>query len=106
MLTADGTSFSVSDRFITKIYREGTYPYIYLNNILRNPDGSFQAGTKIPLRVFNATDVQDIRWTLDGAAINPGPDGRYALTRSGTLKAVIFHSDGSTETLLKEIIIQ
>lgn len=106
VLTADGTSFSVSDRFITKIYREGTYPYIYLNNILRNPDGSFQAGTKIPLRVFNATDVQDIRWTLDGAAINPGPDGRYALTRSGTLKAVIFHSDGSTETLLKEIVIQ
>ena len=105
VLTADGTSFSVSDRFITKIFREGTYPYIYLNNIQRNPDGTFQAGTKIPLRVFNATDVQDVRWTLDGAAINPGPDGRYTLTRSGTLRAVIFHSDGSTETLLKEIII-
>ena len=104
--TADGTSFSISDRFITKIYREGTYPYIYLNNITRDPDGSFQAGTKIPLRVFNATDVQDVRWTLDGASINPGPDGRFTLTRSGTLKAVIFHTDGSTETLLKEIIVQ
>ena len=106
VLTSEGTTFSLSDRFITKIYREGTYPYIYLNNVSRNLDGSFQAGTRIPLRVFNATDVQDVRWTLDGKTINPGPDGRYALTRSGTLKAVIYHTDGSTETLLKEIILQ
>ncbi|MCR4824980.1 MAG: hypothetical protein K5849_06470, partial [Bacteroidales bacterium] len=104
--TEDGASFSTGSQFITKIYREGTYPYIYLNNITRNLDGSFQAGTKIPLRVFNATDVQDVRWTLDGASINPGPDGRFTLKRSGTLKAVIYHTDGSSETILKEIIVQ
>ena len=103
--TADGTSFSASDRFTTKIYREGTYPYIYLNNVPRNLDGSFQSGAKIPLRVFNATDVLDVRWSLDGVSVNPGPDGRYTIHKSGTLKAVIYHTDGSTETLIKEILV-
>ena len=104
--TGDRASFSVSVPLLTKIYREGIFPYIYLNNITRNLDGSFPAGTRIPLRVFNATDVQDVRWTMDGAAINPGPDGRYTLNASGTLKATILHTDGTSEILLKEIIVQ
>ena len=36
---ADATRFSVNGSFVTKAYREGTYPYIYLNQIQRNVVG-------------------------------------------------------------------
>ncbi len=104
--TSEHDRYSVGGSFITKMYRSGTYPYIYLSGVLRNADGSFPPGSRIPLRVFNATDVQEVHWSLDGIPITPGPDGRYTLERSGTLRARILHRDGSTETLLKEILIQ
>ena len=89
--------------FVTKVYRGGTYPYIYLSNVPRGSDGSFPPGSKIPLRVFNATDVQEVRWSLNGMRIAPEADGNYTLRRSGTLKAEIVHTDGTSEVIIKQI---
>ena len=77
-----------------------------MNGATRNVDGSFPPGSKLPLRVFNATEVQTVEWSLDGTPIVPEADGRYTLRRSGTLRARILHTDGTTETLVKEIIVQ
>lgn len=101
--TSERDRYSVGGSFVTKVYRGGTYPYIYLNNVPRGSDGSFPPGSKIPLRVFNATDVQEVRWTLNGLTIRPEADGNYTLRRSGTLKAEIVHTDGTTEVIIKEI---
>lgn len=98
--------YSADGAFTTKVLREGMYPYIYMNGATRNVDGSFPPGSKLPLRVFNATEVQEVRWTLDGAPITPEADGRYTLRHSGTLRAHVVHTDGTTETLMKEIIVQ
>ncbi|MBO6238850.1 MAG: hypothetical protein J6N50_08640, partial [Bacteroidales bacterium] len=81
-------------------------PYIYLNQIQRNVDGSFPAGSKIPLRVFNATEVEEVRWSLDGKRIEPEADGNFTLRRSGRLAAQILHTDGTSETIFKEITVQ
>jgi len=101
--TSEHDRYSVGGHFVTKLYREGTYPYIYLSNVPRGTDGSFPPDSKIPLRVFNATDVLEVRWTLNGATIEPGADGYYTLTRSGTLKAEILHTDGTSEVIIKQI---
>ena len=101
--TSELGRYSVGGSFVTKVYRGGTYPYIYLNNVPRGSDGSFPPGSKIPLRVFNATDVQEVRWTLNGRPVQPEADGNFTLTRSGTLRAEILHTDGSTEVIIKEI---
>ena len=101
--TSERDRYSVGGSFVTKVHRGGTYPYIYLNNVPRGSDGSFPPGSKIPLRVFNATDVQEVRWTLNGLTIRPEADGNYTLRRSGTLKAEIVHTDGTTEVIIKEI---
>lgn len=106
VLLDDGSRYSLSDTFVTKAYREGTFPYIYLSNTQRNVDGSFPVGSKIPLRVFNATEVEEVRWSMDGRTIQPEADGNYTLRRSGLLAARIFHTDGTTETIYKEITVQ
>ena len=97
--------YSVSDRFVTKMYRGGSYPYIYLNNTTRNVDGTFPLGTRIPLRVFNATDVEQIRWFFDGVRIQADGDGGFTLRRSGLLKAEILHTDGTSELIVKQITV-
>lgn len=98
--------YSVGGTFVTKVFHEGTYPYIYLSGALRNVDGSFPSGSQIPLRVFNATDVQEVIWTLDSMRIHPESDGLYTLRRSGLLRATILHTDGSSETIIKQITVQ
>lgn len=103
---AGSDRYSVDGGFVTKVLRKGTYPYIYLSSATRNVDGTFPAGSKIPLRVFNATEVEEVHWTLDGETILPEADGRYTLRRSGTLRARIIHTDGSSESLFKEITVQ
>ena len=97
--------YSVSDRFVTKMYRAGSFPYIYLSNTTRNTDGSFPHGARIPLRVFNATGVAEVRWFFDGAPIGTDADGGYTLRRSGLLKAEILYEDGSSEVIIKSITV-
>ncbi len=98
--------YSIDGGFVTKMLREGTYPYIYLSGATRNVDGSFPAGSKIPLRVFNAADVQEVNWTMNGIPVTPEEDGYYTLRWSGILRARITHTDGTSETLYKEITVQ
>jgi len=106
MITSQGgseSSYSASASFITKIYRSDTYPYIYLSSASRGKDGTFVKGTKIPLRVFNATDVAEVRWFFNGEEIKAGSDGYYTINKSGTLRAEILYSNGSYEFITKEV---
>ena len=104
--STDDGRFSVGGAFTTKFYRSGTYPYIYLNGAARNADGSFPAGSRLTLRVFNAVGVQEIRWFIDGERLVPETDGRNTLTRPGLLRAQILYADGTSESIFKQIEIR
>lgn len=104
VLSVDGEKlYSLSSSFSTKVYREDTLPYIYLTGVPRNEDGSFPYGSKIPLRVFNAKDVESVTWLYNGKAVFPGPDGYFTIVSSGALRARIQYKDGSTEVIVKQI---
>lgn len=102
----DGNTFSVTQDFRTKSMRYKIHPYIYLNPADRNEDGSFNAGTRIPLRVFNAENVNHTEWYFNSVRIQPGYDSSYTLSSSGCLKAIVFHADGSTDVIIKEITLK
>jgi len=101
----DGSYFSTSGSFTTRIYRSGIFRFIYLGNEGRNKDGSFKAGTTIPLVVYNSVD-EKVEWSFNGRQINAGADGLWTIPDSGTLKAEIRTADGSKETIVKEILIR
>lgn len=92
--------------FTTKSQYNGTYPYIYLTLAERVDGGAFVSGTKIPLRVFNASGSAGVSWTLNGEPVAPEGDGYYRLTRSGVLRADISLSDGSHDIIQKTISIR
>ena len=83
----------------------GGYPYIYLKNVKRNPDGTFPMGSRLPLRIYNAIGARDILWTFNGGWICPDKSGYYKVRKDGELKAVISWEDGSKDVLVKEIKI-
>ena len=97
--------YSVRDAFITKYYRNDTHPYIYLNSADRNSDGSFMAGSKIPLRIFNAPGIQEVRWYFNGRLIEVGADGYYTINTSGRLRAEITYLNGDSEVIIKDIML-
>ena len=103
---AEDARFSVDESLTTKVYRDGSYPYIYLNGAMRNSDGSFPAGSRLTLRVFNAIGAQQVRWFFDGEPIVPEADGSSLLTRPGTLRAQIFYADGHSESIFKTITVR
>ena len=103
---AGGRNYSISGSFTTSAYRSGTFPFIFLPSTGRNQDGSFRAGTGIPLVIFNAPDAVATSWTFDGAGVTPGPDGLFALSRSGVLRAEAIRADGSREILVKEVTVR
>ena len=100
---SDGSSASVSSSFLTKVYRNDSYPYIYLKGSDRKADGRFEKGAKIPLRVFNAPKAAEVKWYFNGKRIQTGPDGYYSISEEGTLKAEMLLEDGSTDILIKEV---
>ena len=100
---SDGCAYSASGSFVTKVQLQNSYPYIYLKGSDRNSDGSFNAGARLSLRVFNATDAAEVRWYFNGREISVGADGYWTVTAPGTLRAEVFMDDGSTEVLVKEI---
>ena len=79
------------------------YPFIYLKYVARNDDGSFPAGTKFPLRLFNATDADGIVWKYDGEEISTGKNGYFTPEKSGVMTAEIYYGDGSKDIVSKEI---
>lgn len=95
----------VSQSFMTKRKQNTPAPYIYLANIKRTESGAFPLGSKLPLRLFNAIEAKEIRWTFNDEPVTVGPDCYYTVTRKGTLRAHIIWEDGSEEVVMKEINI-
>lgn len=100
-----GTIYSATDSFVTRIHREGIFRFIYLADVPRNPDGSFPPGTKIPLEVYNSVN-EDVTWTFNGSPVSVGEDGLWAIPGSGILKAEVTTSNGSTEIIVKELMVR
>lgn len=99
---AEGETASVS--FMTKKKPVVDWPYMYMGTQAQD-DGTFKSGSKIPLRVYNASGAASVHWTLEGKGICIGEDGFYTLSSGGILKAHITWDDGSTDVLMKEIIM-
>ena len=83
----------------------GGYPYIYLKNVLRNPDGTFPVGSRLPLRVYNAVKAVQVSWYLNGTRVRTDAQGYFTLTEGGMLKAVVTWEDGTEDVITKEIKI-
>lgn len=88
-----------------KIYREG-YPFIFLNTVKRNEDGSFPAGSMLPLVLLNANKFKAVEWYMDDRSIIADKNGYFKLTRSCKIKAVILYIDGSKEIIEKSIRVK
>ena len=92
--------------FMTKRKQNPAYPYIYLANVERTESGAFPVGARLPLRLFNARDAKEIRWTFNGDPVTVGTDCYYTIVRKGTLRAHILWEDGSEEVVMKEINVE
>lgn len=88
--------------FMTSRETPVSWPYIYLGKNAAGT-GTFKAGTKVALRVYNAADAEAVEWTFDGKATGPAGDGYFEVTRGGVLKAHVYWKDGSVDILEKVI---
>ena len=102
----DGQTFSKSVEFTTKSAMKGGRPFIYLNTAEKLKDGSLQAGSSVPLHVYNATDAKAVEWFFDDKRITPDTDGYWHPEKSGTLKAKVWYSDGSTDIIVKKLRVK
>lgn len=91
--------------FTTKRIYDG-YPFIFMNTVPRNGDGSVPEGSMVPLRVYNARNAASVDWYMGNTKISVGSDGYYHITSSGNLKAIIHWKDGTKDVLMKEIILK
>ena len=98
-----GESRSMS--FMTRKSPAVNWPYIYMNSVARNSDGTIPSGSRLPLRLTNSSDAELISWTFNGKPVTVDGDMYYKVRESGTLKAHIIWKDGSEEVIMKEIII-
>lgn len=103
---SDGTIYTKTESFTTKSRQKGTHPFIYLNLNVRDTDGSFSEGGKLPLRVFNATDATAVQWYFNEKYITPEADGFWYIPGSGTLKATVWYKDGTKDVIIKEITVK
>lgn len=99
-----GKSASLS--FMTKKAPAVDWPFIYMNNAWKSPEGKISKGTRLPLRVYNASGAAEIEWSFNGRPISVGGNGYYTVTESGTLKAHITFTDGGETYIIKEIITE
>ena len=91
--------------FMTRKSPAVDWPYIYMNSVKRNDDGTIPHGSMIPLRVSNAADAAEIIWTFNGKTIPTDMSLYYKVKENGILKAHIVWEDGAEETVMKEIIL-
>lgn len=98
-----GTSATLN--FTTKSLYDG-FPYIFLNYVNRNEDGSFPAGAMLPLRIYNLRNASGVQWYMDDKEIAPSGNGYYEVRTSGVLKAVITYNDGSKDIICKSIRVK
>ena len=94
---------SVKSSFMTKKREPSRVPCIYMGSDGRKNDGTFSAGARLPLKIFNLSDVEDVQWKFNGLVVTPGKDLYYKVSASGTLEATASLSDGSEMVLIKEI---
>lgn len=102
---SDGSSFSSSGKFITRIIRNGILRFMFFGETARNADGSFPVGASIPLVVYNSVD-EEVVWSFNGRHIAPGPDGLWAIPGDGILKAEITTTNGTNDIIIKEIRVK
>ena len=98
-----GESRTVS--FMTRKSPAVSWPYIYMNGVERNSDGTIPYGSPLPLRASNASNAAEIHWTYNGRPIEVEGDKYYKVKENGTLKARIIWKDGTEDTIIKEIIL-
>lgn len=104
---ADGAvGDEVETSFMTKRSPKNSYPYIYLESVTRNEDGTFPVGTRLPLIVSNASEAEDIKWSFNGTSVSRGDDGYYTVSTSGRLCAKVYWEDGSVDVIVKEIKVK
>ena len=96
----------IESEFSTATCEDDSYPYICLDGIVRNADGSFRPDTEIPLRLRNAVTARSVKWTFGKDEAVPGGNGYFLLRRSGELRAEITYPDGSSETISKQITVR
>lgn len=94
---ASGTSFMTTKASPVQ------WPYIFVGKNRAKEDGTFAAGTRISLMVYNAAEAAEVTWSFNDRKIKPEADGYYTINESGTLKAYIFWEDGSIDTIVKKI---
>ena len=104
----DGIDGKVDEttKFTTASAKKHVYPYIWLDSAARTADGQFVSGTKIPLRVWNATEATEVKWFFNGSSIPRGKDGWYELKRSGELSAEVIWEDGTQDVVYKKIVVK
>jgi hypothetical protein len=83
----------VKTSFMTKKRQSDGVPYIYLGSVER----------KLPLKVFNASEAECVKWRYNGAPISPGKDFYYDVRSSGKLEAEIQWEDGTSDVVVKNI---
>ena len=105
-ISFEGSGEKAECNFTTKSPRSRNYPYIYLFNIRKNADGSYPAGSRFPLRLYNAYDADGIDWYLNGMKIETDGSGYYTPESSGEMKAEITYPDGTKSIVTKNIVIK
>ena len=93
-----------STSFMTSKAAPVSWPYIYLGKAAVG-NGTFDIGTELPLRVYNAGKAEAIEWSFNGKPIESTGDGYYEVTQGGTLKAFVYWEDGGVDVLEKHIDI-
>ena len=106
VLCKDGSVHTRNLSFNTKSLQPGIRPFIYLNFEARNEDGSFNAGERIPLRVYNAQNAVSVRWFFNDVIIFPDSDDFWQMKESGILKARVSFSDGSSDIIVKKLTVK
>ena len=81
-------------------------PYIFLNYVNRNDDGTFPAGSWLPLRVYNIRSTAIVKWFMNDKKIATSGNGFYKVSKSGMLKAEITYIDGSKDIIYKMINVK
>lgn len=105
-VTTEGQAYTKTISLQTKSVQKGARPFIYLKMLSRRPDGSYVAGSAIPMRVYNAIGAKEVRWHFNGMRMHPESDGQWHLTVSGTLTAEVYYDDGSVDIICKKMTVK
>lgn len=101
-----GSGDSAVVDFLTRSYKDGSKPYIYLEYLSdKRNGGRFSSDAGLPLVVFNAVG-QTVSWFFDGSPVLPDGSGYFHPSKSGMLKATVDHKDGTRTILNKQITLQ